>query len=122
VRIFEGIIATAALVLTESVMPTPVSAAGFNTGNALYTECTTDETSPVYFAAKMGCTAYIVGAADSLESMRSFSSKDQCIPENTSKQQVTDVVIKYLRDNPEQRHFTAASTAMLALSIAFNCK
>ncbi len=36
--------------------------------------------------------------------------------------QVRDVVVKYLKDHPEERHFLASILAVKALSKAFPCK
>lgn len=34
-----------------------------------------------------------------------------CMPSNVTGRQVVDVLCKHFRDNPEQRHYSAASTA-----------
>ncbi|MBI5463130.1 MAG: hypothetical protein HY941_13170 [Gammaproteobacteria bacterium] len=38
------------------------------------------------------------------------------------RNQLRLVVIKYLRDHPEQLHYVASSEVMVALSEAFPCK
>jgi hypothetical protein len=45
-----------------------------------------------------------------------------CLPENATLGQITDVVCKYLKDNPTMRHFTASSLTDIALREAFPCK
>ncbi len=45
-----------------------------------------------------------------------------CIPENVTNGQVSDVVIKYLRDHPEERHILAAILVVKAMAEAFPCK
>jgi hypothetical protein len=45
-----------------------------------------------------------------------------CGPDQASENQVRDVVVNYLRDHPEVRHYSAASIAREALGEAFPCK
>lgn len=45
-----------------------------------------------------------------------------CMPAGTSSGSLGRVFRRYLRDNPEQLHFTAASLAVTAFSEEFPCK
>jgi hypothetical protein len=85
------------------------------------------------------CLSYIVGAADgaAVGSTRASAYYDKdgdlkfdksrklflpCTPDGVTALQVTDVVIKYLRENPAQRHLPAASLVVDALHHAFPCE
>lgn len=90
------------------------SQASFLTGNKLQTVCgqSRDE-----------CTAYIMGALDmmSFSQMTSGSGKFLCMPDSVDSDQVTDVVLKYVRDNPEKRHWPAGAVVWAAAVSAFPC-
>ena len=45
-----------------------------------------------------------------------------CVPGESTKGQLADVVIKYLEQNPERRHLEAGSLVPEALNRAFPCK
>ena len=48
--------------------------------------------------------------------------KGTCVPEaRVALGQLTDVVIKYLRDHPEERHLHGAVLVITAVSDAFPC-
>lgn len=82
----------------------------FYNGNELYELC--GKNIPF-------CNGYISGVADVLASQ---SGNSMCLPKGVVIKQVADVVMKYLTDHPESRHYNANSEIFLALSIAFPCK
>lgn len=81
-------------------------------GNALYEKCNAEAGT----FNSIFCAAYIAGIADLFQ-----LTKVACIPSNVVAGQVEDVVVKYLREHPESRHYSAASEAGLALRAAFPC-
>jgi hypothetical protein len=94
---------------------------GFDSGNTLLEECTRGGggvPSPY-------CSGYIHGASDAAQStVRALGKKNGpfCLPRDASGSQIVDVVIKYLRDHPEERHYFAADEVTLALVAAFPCQ
>ena len=84
----------------------------FVNGNQLFSKCDDDGDTP----NGIGCLHYIAGVADTL-----LMHKEICAPNGVTVRQLADIVTKYLRDNPEVRHFTAASDTTVALARAFPC-
>ena len=41
---------------------------------------------------------------------------------NVTRRQIKDVVVKFLQDNPAERHLPAAVLSWRALNVAFGCK
>jgi hypothetical protein len=65
---------------------------------------------------------YVAGAIDA--DVSQMNDLQQCwyqTPEKGSLGQVVDVFIKYLREHPEQRHFTAHTLVLLSMTEAFPC-
>lgn len=91
------------------------SGSSFLTGNKLFDSCEGVLRSPDH------CTGYTTGIADALASGPIYGW-EACVPEKVPASQVRDIVVKYLRDTPEERHYTAASIAAMALSKAFPCR
>jgi len=92
----------------------PVSAfADFQNGNSLFEKCsaTANHFDSTY------CLGYVAGMTDAYA-----YAKSVCPPNGFTLGQSVDVVVKYLRDHPEDRHYTAASEVALALEHAFPCK
>ena len=83
----------------------------FWSGNDLYERCDTDNGQ-----AKLVCTAYIIGATDALT-----SNGIVCLPKNFTIRQTVDLVVKFLSDHPETRHYTAFSEVAVAMK-NFLCK
>jgi hypothetical protein len=44
-----------------------------------------------------------------------------CLPANVTSQQITDIVCKWLEDNPGNRHYTARGAVFSALGDPFPC-
>jgi len=81
-------------------------------GDQLFSDCVNGGDAPNGNA----CLHYIAGAADVL-----LMHKEICVPSGVTISQLADIVTKYLRDNPEVRHFTAASSTTVALARVFPC-
>ncbi len=93
--------------------------AGFDTGNRLYEDCRAAN----YFNRGY-CGGYVTGIVDTIESLqlRGVLPADAlCIPDESTKGQLVDVVLKYLEKHPERRHLEAGSLVPEALNRAFPC-
>lgn len=93
--------------------------AGFDTGNRLYEDCRAAN----YFNRGY-CGGYVTGIVDTIEALQArgvLPSDALCIPEQSTKGQLVDTVLKYLEQNPERRHLEAGSLVPEALNRAFPC-
>lgn len=88
---------------------------GFDSGNDLFNRCVGSDALPAY------CIGYTTGVADTLGSgpLYDFAA---CLPDRVSKGQIRDIVVKYLQDNPQERHYAAVGLTAKALSLAFPCR
>jgi hypothetical protein len=88
-------------------------------GNALLESCESKEEFQQAF-----CSGYVQGATD-LDGMEGAAFPERrrsCVGENVTNGQIEDVVVKYLRDHPEERHVLAAILVVKAAAKAFPCK
>ncbi|MBZ9654021.1 Rap1a/Tai family immunity protein [Phyllobacterium lublinensis] len=91
-------------------------AAGFKSGNALQEECL--EKSGKYH--NLYCLGYVAAVADSLEYVREMNKMPVCITATgVTNGQLVDVVFKYLKAHPEERHFGASGLVSIAIAEAF---
>ena len=105
-KLIPFMLASALLIFPENARSQSV----FDTGNDLLSMC--DD--------KLGgshCLGTAVGYADML-----FWMKLICSTGTITKGQVIDIIKKYIRDNPAERHKAAAGLAYAALTKAFPCK
>ncbi len=94
-------------------------------GNVLFEECSAAQNT-VEFTR---CLAYIAGAADMIGNFQLFKSDGNkplfttriCIPVKATRGQLTDVVIKYMKDHPESRTDSASLIVMRALVQVWKC-
>ncbi len=89
------------------------------TGNGLLDSC---ESKAEHERAL--CLGYITGVTD-MEGINTAAYPERGrtrISEDVTNSQVKDVVVKYLRDHPEDRHLLAAILIVEAVSRAFPCK
>jgi hypothetical protein len=90
----------------------------FVEGNEFHSWCSQKEDAPGAM-----CFGYIVGVADGLEeSVTTGGRRTICYPSTVSLGQIRDIVLKYMADNPDKRHYPASYTVQNALSAAFPCK
>ena len=70
------------------------------------------------------CLGYITGVTDLDGADGSVfpERRRSCVAENVSNGQVRDVVVKYLKDHPEERHIQASILIVKAMAQAFPCK
>lgn len=90
----------------------PCAAFALLSGNELFQSCEAREGT----ADNGVCVGYIKGVADTFQIAHQF-----CPPKGAIGEQLNDVVIKYLRDHPEKRHYSASSLVIVALQRAFPC-
>lgn len=93
------------------------SAESMATGNGLLANCTGPNGS---FGSGL-CLGFITGAVDRDELAQMMNSPDAslCPMPRVSIVQIQEVVVRYLRDHPEKRHFHGANLVMTALRKAF---
>src|SRR5258708_3058057 len=88
------------------------ASAYFDTGNALFAVCEGRS------AFEIGdCMGTIVGHYDMMMALGYRCGNDS----TKSKQQMRDIVVKYLRDNPADRSEQAATLSFVAFFAAFSC-
>lgn len=88
------------------------------TGNDLLDSCESKDFKEAF------CLGYITGVTD-LDGMDGSvfpERRRSCVAENVSNGQVKDIVVKYLKDHPEERHLLAAILIVKAMAQAFPCK
>lgn len=71
------------------------------------------------------CTGYISGITDGLRIAPELLGQRPffCMPQKgVSNDQIIRVIVKYLRENPEQLHQSGRSSALVALTKAFPCR
>ena len=91
--------------------------ADFQSGSTLLTICQ-DTARPM---DRMQCLGYIQGISD-VSGHNTISGWRACGPEDLTGLQAMDIVLKHLREHPEDRHLAASSLVARALAEAFPCK
>ena len=100
------------------VPPTPSAAQHIRDGNGFLSNCE----APKDFG-RVGCLAYVIGMHD----MAGFLWQsgrvipEVCPPESVTMTQYSDILVKYLKDNPEQRHKPTGELFWIAASMAYPC-
>ncbi len=105
----------AGLVACCLALAAPARAEYFETGRDLYQKCKAAGT-----ASQVFCFGFIIGIADVMED-NSLDGRSACIPKDATIQQVAEVVIRFLEDNPDIRDFTGESLTVQALSERYPC-
>jgi Rap1a immunity proteins len=106
------------LVLAASMMLVPISEGSsqdgrVSTGNWWFALCVKNE--PM-------CTGYIAAVVDIYEFTHAPSYCPPRGPNGANIGQVQDIVVKYVRDNPEKRHLPFMRLTLDALEKAFPCQ
>jgi hypothetical protein len=92
--------------------------AHFLDGNALLAECSVRQGEMTYFQSDSECLGYIIGAYDAVtDTMNGI-----CVPRGVKSGQVRDLVVRFLRTHPEQRHLPGWELVNNALVNAWPCK
>jgi hypothetical protein len=88
------------------------------TGNDLLAMCTTQKASEL---DKM-CLMYVAGFVGAASILGRDGKGEICIPEDVTPFQAQDIVVKWLKANPEKRHLRMDFQVWAALIRAFPCK
>lgn len=83
-------------------------------GNQFYSRCQRPDT----VEQSLSCFGYFRGLVDG---MNWALSKSFCIPADVTYQQMTDIVLKYMRDNPEVRHWGMPAIYAWVAGFSFPC-
>ena len=68
------------------------------------------------------CVGYVMGVSEMVKTMPPNAAREfACPPENATNDQTVRVVLKYLRDNPEQLHKARLTLTLDSLRAAFPC-
>jgi Ssp1 endopeptidase immunity protein Rap1a len=72
----------------------------------------------------MNCSGYARGVADTIQLWRGAEGDKApaCIPEKVTTQQLIDVGLRFMRENPAERHLPAGVLLTRAFSLAWPCK
>jgi len=89
--------------------------AGAITGQALFENCRNYSTYSNYFNKGL-CVGYITAAVEA------FAGSRFCLPNGVTIGISVDIMERYLRNHPEQRHLDALSLISSAMSKAYPCK
>lgn len=126
---------SASLVVTGGISATGAKAQQIS-GNSLYDACRNDDPAIAGF-----CIGYLIGLIEGrgigafqvLAQLQPGENAGQmnslvnnflghCIPEDASNEQLRDVAVEYLRENPASRHETARLLIWQAYVEAFPCQ
>jgi Rap1a immunity proteins len=107
-------------VLIAGLMASPAYAdsASFMSGDALYSICTDNDVG-----AYAQCIGYLEGVTDAMSHGETIFGWRSCVSVNRpiSPNQIRDVIVRYLYDNPAKRQYTGASLIGAALQESFPC-
>lgn len=112
------LLSVTAATLAIGLLTSPARAT-FTDGNDLLTSCSAD----LY----VECLGYVAGIADAMETAQSCNNGSlagwqACVPIGVRKSQAKDVVIRFLREHPQDRHYPASGLVAQALQEAFPCR
>jgi Rap1a immunity proteins len=98
-----------------------------STGNDLLRVCETPASDPNGPEEQLHCTLFVGDIFFGRAWRETVSIEDaqgnKCLPEGVNVRQLKDISVKYLRENPQVRHESAASLVMMSVLKAFpNCK
>jgi len=90
------------------------ASAGYLNGSKLLNICEQD---------RKACGLYIMGVADTHDIFVMWKDIEgySCIPKDVTDTQLSTVVIKYLKDHPENLHLGAAGAILTAITKAWPC-
>jgi hypothetical protein len=90
---------------------------GFMSGNDIFQNCGSSDPLRHQY-----CGWYVLGAVDGFQTDQDNLKKTLgfCLPRVTQGQ-IIDMVVKFFTDNPNIRHYSAASGVLRAMQLAFPC-
>jgi hypothetical protein len=101
--------------LIPVLLGAPLARAEFKDGNQLLHVCTSTDV-----ADNANCAGYLASAVDAHPAVGQYQGRI-CISPDVALSQVRDVVMNFLEDKPELRHYVAASIVLEAIAEAFPC-
>jgi hypothetical protein len=121
-------IRTIAAAIVVTIAPLTAVDAADEDGNSWFSKCrfTMDQIRGTSKEALelMNCAGYARGVADTIQiwQVAENDKAPACIPVKVTAQQLIDIGLKFMRENPAQRHLTASLLLMRAYSVAWPCK
>jgi len=116
-RALARLVASVAIATSVLAATAPYAVGAFYTGNELLEFCRSQNpVTAVDYVKDASCIFYIAGITDVI------NTRQACIASSVTAGQVRDVVVKWLKANPQERHYTAHNLVVLALSKAFPCR
>lgn len=105
-----------AILAPLALIPGPTNAAEQNPsdGNGLYENCQSEN-----LTLKVACHQYIIGVVDGVRVAEPEGKPSFGIPPDVRGIQIRDIVIQYLRDNPDKRHWPSSYLIWNALVKVF---
>ena len=117
---------------------TPIPYSHAKTGNELLADCTAGNESVEGQISFVLCAEYIAGVLDTWDYVGALSMAmaidDEgefdptkvsftpiCTPDDVTKAQIIDIVVKHLESNPESRHEGAHKIILTAVANTFSC-
>ena len=100
------------LFLAAVLIPISSANAQFATGNQLLAHCQDEEDAE----RQAYCYGYSQGVADFFGPLHQQPGGTQCPPAGVNGDQIREVMIRYLEQNPEHLHLTGAVLAMLSIT------
>ena len=96
------------------------------TGMSLLTACRDAEDGKPITVESAGCASYTMGSVDASRFYAALYDRELpfrvfCAPENVTPLQYVKIVVKFLRDHPEQLHRSQQLLTQDALHAAFPC-
>ena len=109
------LLSASAVVLALGGITTSAHAAAYQTGSDYVTECAAHADWK-----NIACLTYARGIADGLTMWRNAEpdAAYACIPDEVESAQLRDVALRYIQDNPKNRHFAAG--ALIAGALVHN--
>ncbi len=111
------------LLLASLLMAAETVARDTTSGSSLWTGCSAEFDSQTFYESYAACRAYVIGLADVMSGADSIAGRRACIPDATSKADITERVIGWLRANPARRGELPAHILVAeAIATAFPCQ
>ena len=93
----------------------PTSAQTYRNGNDLLGDCR---------ASRDVCVSYVMGVVDTIVFQQRIVTRKKflCIPLDETSGRLADIVLEYLKENPESRRWSAALLVNNALVAEYPCQ
>jgi hypothetical protein len=95
----------------------PTAASRFD-GNSLFALCSKAQGTNWQSGF---CTAYMTAIADAMDNGNDVATYRACIPPQVGGKQIASIGVLYLKQHPDQLHYSAHSLIAAALQKSFPC-